>query len=184
MLDQSDGFIAFLVQGAGAEAAVRDEAGGHRWQRVPPTERRGRVQSSTVTVAVLEVDASVQAGPAMLNERDVTITATRGSGPGGQHRNVTDSCVLAVHRPTGLQVRIDGRSQIQNRKLALAILASKLRQQAAAQGQDARNQARRSQVGTGERSDKIRTYRVRDDLVIDHRSGQRWKLSAWIRGEV
>jgi len=181
LLDEAPGFASLLIEGNGDELGfLRAEAGGHRWQRIPPTERKGRVQTSTVTVAVLEpMDAPERA----MNLADVRITLTRGSGPGGQHRNKVETCVTAIHGPTGISVRIDGRSQAANRRMALAILATKVKDlDRASQGAQL-NRARRDQIGAGERGDKVRTYRVRDDQVVDHRTGQKLRLSAWIRGE-
>lgn len=110
------------------------------------------------------------------------IQTTRGSGPGGQNRNKVESCVLAIHRPTGLSVRIDGRSQLNNKKIALQILATKLEDQHSEQQQETTNRDRKDQVGSGQRGDKIRTYRVRDNIVIDHRTGQKCQLSRWLDG--
>jgi peptide chain release factor 1 len=169
-----------LVEGESLDH-LRLEAGGHRWQRVPPTERKGRVHTSTVTVAVL--DPQDPKTP-QLDPAEVRITLTRGSGPGGQHRNKVETCVVAIHEPTGLSVRIDGRSQAANRKMALAILATKLADQRAAAACTVQNRSRQEQVGSGMRGDKVRTYRVRDDQVVDHRTGQKFRLSAWMRGEV
>lgn len=179
VLDQAPGFAAILLEGQATAEFLR-EGGGHRWQRIPPTERRGRVHTSTVTVAVLPLDEATEQS---LPVGEVEITTTRGSGPGGQHRNTTDSCVLARHKPTGLTVRIDGRSQHANRRLAMELLASKVAEAAGKRQEAARNADRRNQVGSGERGDKIRTYRVRDDQITDHRSGRKMKLSAWLRGE-
>lgn len=180
VLDERSGLVQVAVSGNGARITFQNEGGGHRWQRVPPTEKRGRVQTSTVTVAVLDPDAI--AGQA-LNYQDVEIVTARGSGPGGQNRNKTESCVIATHRPTGLQVRIDNeRSQHQNKAMAYKVLAARLyeaeRERIAAE----REKDRRQQVGTGMRGDKVRTYRTQDDQVNDHRTGQRWRLQDWTRG--
>jgi peptide chain release factor 1 len=172
--------VQVAVSGAGTRALFQNESGGHRWQRIPPTEKRGRVHTSTVTVAVLDPDAII--GRA-LDPRDVEIVTARGSGPGGQHRNKTESCVVATHRPSGLSVRIDMRSQHQSRAMAMKVLAARLyeaeREKALAQ----REQDRKQQVGSGMRGDKIRTYRTQDDQVNDHRTGQRWRLNTWLKGE-
>lgn len=168
------------LSGQGAKATFKDEAGGHRWQRVPPTEKRGRVQTSTVTVAVLDPDTVV--GQA-LDPRDVDITTARGSGPGGQNRNKTESCVIARHKPTGIQVRIDNeRSQQQNRATAMKVLAAKLYQLSASLAMASKNDQRKQQVGSGMRGDKVRTYREQDDQVTDHRTGKKWQLNKWIKG--
>lgn len=180
IIDERPGFIQFAVSGVGARLTFQNESGGHRWQRVPPTEKRGRVQTSTVTVAVLDPDAIT--GQA-LNYRDVEIVTTRGSGPGGQNRNKTDSCVIATHRPTGLQVRIDNeRSQHQNKAMAYKILAARLYESERERQAAEREKDRRQQVGSGMRGDKVRTYRSQDDQVNDHRTGQRWRLQDWVRG--
>jgi len=171
------GFCSLLVTGE-TESEFFGEAGGHRWQHVSPTDSAKRVHTSTVTVAVLALKQS----SVYLNPADVDIQTTRGSGPGGQHRNTTDSCVLAIHRPTGLSVRIDGRSQITNRKVALQILATRLEDQHASQEQSKLNKDRKVQVGSGQRGDKIRTYRVRDNMVNDHVSGKKWALNKWLNG--
>ena len=118
-----------------------------------------------------------------LNESDVEIRATRGSGPGGQHRNKTDSCIVATHIPTGLKVRVDMKSQHQSRTMALQILAAKLAEGQVEKTQAKRAAKRKAQVGSGMRGDKIRTYRSQDDRVTDHRTGRTWKLRAWLKGQ-
>lgn len=172
LVEQRSGFIAFLVDGTGFAA----EAGGHRWQRVPPNERHSRVHTSTVTVSVLPLmDEPPPFGT-------VRIETTRGDGPGGQHRNKTDSCVVATHVATGLQVRIDGRSQFKNKQTALRVLSAKVAAQHAGKASETQNSLRAQQIGSGMRGDKIKTYRERDDLVIDHVSGQKSRLSDWRKG--
>jgi len=137
------------------------------------------VQTSTVTVAVLNPDL---ARGFRLDESEVEIRTTKGSGPGGQHRNKVESCVVASHIPTGIKVRVDMKSQHRSRSMALQILASKLAEEAAIDRQMERRENRRHQVGSGMRGDKIRTYREQDDRVTDHRSGRTWKLKDWRRG--
>lgn len=133
-----------------------------------------------MTVAVLDPD---KRGRTILDERDVEITTTRGTGPGGQHRNKTDSCVVARHRPTGQTVRVDMRSQHQSRAMALQILAARLDEAARETLERDRNAARRTQLGSGMRGDKIRTYREQDDRVTDHRTGQTFSLKKWLRAD-
>ena len=169
-----------LYEGRGAKTLFALEAGGHRWQRIPPTERRGRVHTSTVTVAVLD---PLQRTRFALDPSEVEIKKSLGTGPGGQHRNKTESCVTATHRPTGLAVRVDMRSQHQSLSMALAILTAKLAEGEEQASLTARNLARRSQTGSGMRGDKIRTYREQDDRVTDHRSGRVVSLSSWLRGQ-
>jgi len=179
LLEARPGFVSFAVSGPGARALFSHEAGGHRWQRSPPTEKRGRVHTSTVTVAVLDPDAVLGCA---LNPADVEVVATRGSGPGGQHRNKTDSCIVATHRPTGLRVRIDMRSQHRSRAMALQVLAARLYELERDKAETGRASLRKDQVGSGQRGDKVRTYRTQDDMVKDHRTGQRWRLSDWMQG--
>ena len=173
------GFVSLHVEGNGARALFANEAGGHRWQRVSPTEKRGRVHTSTVTVAVLEernMDFKI-------DKRDIKYITTKGTGPGGQHRNKTESCVIAIHKPTGLSVKIDARNQHKNKALATRLLVERVREQECSKSNSRRHANRKQQVGSGMRGDKRRTYRSRDDRVVDHITGQKWRLSRWIRGE-
>jgi peptide chain release factor 1 len=181
LIDERPGLVTVAVSGPGARQTFQHEGGGHRWQRIPPTEKRGRVQTSTVTVAVLDPDAiSGQA----LNYQDVEIVTARGSGPGGQKRNKTESCIIATHRPSGLQVRIDNeRSQSQNKAMAYKILAARLYEAERGKVVAARDDARKQQVGSGQRGDKVRTYRTQDDQVTDHRTGVKTRLSRWYNGD-
>lgn len=115
---------------------------------------------------------------------EVELTTTKGDGPGGQHRNKTESAVVAVHLPTGERVRIESdRSQHKNKATALTVLAERVhrRRIAATEAQD--GASRRAQVGSGQRGDKIRTYRTQDNSVRDHRDGRQWQLDRWLRGE-
>lgn len=181
LADQRPGLIAFRVIGAGAASTFASEPGGHRWQRVPPTEKRGRVHSSSITVAVLPEPTAAEVA---LNDRDLEITCCRGSGPGGQHRNMTSSAVQVKHIPTGLLVRAESeRSQRQNKETALALLRARL-WRAQQEAQDAARAAdRKAQVGVGARGDKRRTIRVQDEQVHDHVTGRRWRLKDYLRGE-
>jgi len=133
-----------------------------------------------VTVAVLQPS---RAESYELDMRDVEIKKSLGTGPGGQHRNKTESCVTATHVPTGLAVRVDMRSQHQSLAMALRILAAKLADADAASRKSSRDMERRQQVGSGMRGDKIRTYRSQDDRVTDHRSNGTQSLSKWMRGD-
>jgi len=159
----------------------RDEPGGHRWQRVPPTEKRGRVHTSTITIAVLPeaTEAEVHLDP-----RDLSIDFCRGSGAGGQKRNKTESTAIVTHLPTGLVVRCETeRSQYQNRTTALALLRARLWAAAEAERTGGIAAARRGQVGSGMRGDKRRTIRCQDGTVTDHPTGRRWTYRAYTRGE-
>jgi peptide chain release factor 1 len=169
-----------MLRGRGAWALYAQEAGGHRFQRIPPNEKRGRVHTSTVTVALLAPDVT-QAFH--LDERDVELVRTRGTGPGGQHRNKVESCVIATHRPTGLSARADMRSQHTSKTMALEILAARVSAHLTGSARRERDADRRAQVGAGMRGDKIRTYRTQDDRVTDHRTNRTFSLTTLLRGD-
>jgi len=174
------GFLVFRVGGKKVRKWFAHEAGGHRWQRIPPTEKRGRVHTSTVTVVVLDVpkQATVK-----LNPRDLDIRYTKGSGPGGQHRNKTATTVQIRHLPSGLTVRVDaGRSQTDNRERGLALLQARLLARERHTARSNREQTRRRQAGSGMRGDKVRTIQVRNDVVIDHRRSTRMSYRRYARG--
>lgn len=181
ILELRPGFAALRVAGAGARAAFDREAGGHRWQRIPPTEKRGRVHSSTVTVAVLR---EPEPHELVLDARDLRIETVRGSGPGGQHKNKTESAVRVTHLPTGTMAYADSRSQHQNKQLALAVLRARLLEGRSRASQSARNELRRLQVGSGERSDKIRTVSEQNNVVTNHANGKKIDLKTYKRGFV
>lgn len=185
VLDVRPGFLVFRVQdrtGRQAHEAFGQEAGGHRFQRTPPNEKRGRVHTSTVTVAVLEEpkDHEVVIQPCDLEE-----SFTRGSGAGGQHRNKTDSCVLLKHKPSGIQVRVDGgRSQHLNRQTALILLRTRLKELGDEKLLGARTAERKAQLGTGMRGDKVRTIALQRDQVTNHRNGRSMSAKAYLRGHL
>ncbi|NVP17190.1 peptide chain release factor 1 [Candidatus Gracilibacteria bacterium] len=162
--------LIFEVKGEGAYSRFKYESGVHRVQRIPATESKGRVHTSTITVAIMpEVDEL----DFELNPDDVEMQFTRSSGAGGQHVNKTDSAVQLKHIPTGVMVFCqDGRSQHKNREKARAILRSKLYAFEEEKRQKELGEARSSQVGTGDRSEKIRTYNFPQDRLTDHRIGQ------------
>lgn len=170
------------MDGEKAAAAFENEPGGHRWQRVPPTEKRGRVHTSTVTVAVLTEPKEHEV---VIDPRDLEESFTRGSGKGGQHRNKTDTAVLLKHRPSGIQVKVDGgRSQHINRQTALQVLRARLKEAGDTRATKGRNARRRRQVGSGMRGDKIRTVAVQRDQVTDHQTGRSTSVKRYLRGNL
>ena len=180
-LDLKEGFAVFRFEGKGAQAAFAPEAGGHRFQRVPPTEKKGRRQSSTVTVAVLTEPAGRDLE---INPRDLKFETYIASGPGGQHRNKSDTAVRVTHLPTGTQACSEHKSQSRNKTLALGVLKARLGQVQAATQHRKRNSKRKGQVGTGMRSDKIRTYAEQRGRVENHTNGKQMKISDYEKGEV
>lgn len=175
--------ISFMIEGEGAYSRLKYESGVHRVQRVPETEAGGRIHTSTVTVAVLPEADEVEFE---LDPNDLKIDTFRSSGAGGQHINKTSSAIRVTHIPTGTVVECqDERSQFKNKDKALKVLRSRLFEEKLREQNDAIASDRRSQVGTGDRSERIRTYNYPQGRVTDHRIGLTlYKLDAVLNGNL
>lgn len=175
--------VTFMVTGNGAYSVMKYESGVHRVQRVPETESGGRIHTSTITVAVMpeaeEVDVQI-------DEKDIRIDVMRASGNGGQCVNTTDSAVRLTHYPTGIVIYSQTeKSQLQNKEKAFALLRAKLYDIECQKRHDAESEARKSQIGTGDRSEKIRTYNFPQGRVTDHRIGLTlYKLDKIMNGDI
>lgn len=168
------------MTGKTAAEAFKNEPGGHRVQRIPPTERSGRVHTSTITVCVLPEPTETQI---KLDDQDLEWQFCRGSGAGGQNRNKRSTAVQLTYKPTGLMVRCESeRAQDANRRGALSILRAKLWEAKNSANAATRAFDRKSQIGSGQRADKIRTIRYQDGVVTDHRLNKRWNLKDYLRG--
>ena len=174
--------IEFIAKGHKVYDSFLPESGGHRWQRIPPTEKRGRRQTSTVTVAVLPI---VQSHQIYINEKDLEWTTSRASKKGGQNVNKLETAVTLKHIPSGISASCqDERSQKQNKNRAMEILRARLYAKEIQESADKENVKRRVQIGSGQRGDKIRTYREQDDLVKDHNSGKKVRLCDIMAGNL
>ena len=175
--------VTLAVKGKGAYSRFKFESGVHRVQRVPTTESQGRIHTSTATVAVMPEVEDVEI---TLDERDLEITSTFSSGPGGQHMQKNATAARIVHKPSGISVKIQSeRSLTQNKHLGMAIIQARLQEMEEAKQHAELSADRKAQVGTGERSEKIRTYNYPQNRVTDHRIGfTSHNLSAVIDGDL
>ena len=175
--------VTFMIEGEGAYSRLKYESGVHRVQRVPETEAQGRIHTSTATVAVLPEAEDVEVE---INPADLIIETCKSSGAGGQHVNKTESAIRLIHKPTGRVVECqDERSQYKNRDKAMKLLKTKLYDMAQAEQDEKIASERRSQVGTGDRSERIRTYNYPQSRVTDHRIGLTlYSLENFLNGDI
>jgi peptide chain release factor 1 len=181
VLEESSGRLVAQISGPGAMERFAPESGGHRWQRIPPTERNGRRQSSTVTVAILG-----QTARSTFDIRDVEFRYCVASvGAGGQNRQKNMTACLATHRPTGITAKCESeRSRKTNRQKALRELEKRVRHAHDDRQQAAENGSRSNQIGSGERGDKIRTVQVCHGVVTNHLTGKKIALRTYLKGNV
>ena len=175
--------VTFMINGQGAYSVMKYESGVHRVQRVPETESGGRIHTSTISVAVMPEAEEVDV---VIDEKDIRIDVMRASGNGGQCVNTTDSAVRLTHYPTGIVIYSQTeKSQLQNKAKAFALLRAKLYDLEQQKAHDAEAQLRKSQIGTGDRSEKIRTYNFPQGRVTDHRIGLTlYKLDKVMNGDI
>ncbi len=174
--------IILSVQGEGAFAALKFEGGGHRVQRVPATESQGRIHTSAATVAVMPEAEEYEVE---IKPQDIRVETVRATGPGGQSVNTTDSAVRITHLETGLIVHVaDEKSQLKNKQKAMRVLRTRLYELKVRQEEEARAAERKGQVGSGDRSERVRTYNYPQDRCTDHRLGKNFSLTDIINGKM
>lgn len=174
------GYISIWLKSEKAFNFFKNEVGGHRWQRIPPTEHKGRVHTSIILVSILEyTDENV-----ILNKDDVQIIYTRGTGPGGQNKNKVETCVILKHLPTGISVKIDGRSRWTNEKFAWEELNRRLKDLKQKDNQHSLSCEKREQLGKSSRSNRMRTYNEKTGMIINHTNNKKMTFRDLYKGNL
>lgn len=171
----------YVFSGADVKEIFKNEEGVHSWHRVPPTEKKGRVHTSSITVVILEENNYKEVE---ISTNEIKVETTRGTGPGGQHRNTTDSTVVITHEATGIKVVRNGRCQHKNKAEGLIELKKRVNEFYRNGHNSIDIEHRKSQIGNSERSDKRRTYKVKESMVIDHVSNKTASLKDILRGKI
>lgn len=181
LLHSAEGHMMAKITGKGAGRAFQHESGKHCVQRIPPTESKGRKQTSMVSVAVLPIPKNIEVS---IPDSDLKITTQRGHGKGGQHQNTTDSAVRMVHIPTGISVFINGREQLANKREALRIISARVEQKTRADEQSKHNKERQTQMDGGGRGNKVRTYNFMENKICDHNLNKKTgNVKAFMKGQ-
>lgn len=180
LAESSDGYISCTINGDQVEQIFENEPGGHRHQRPAPTDKRGRVHTSTVTVSVLKPGET----KSQVKISDIEYRFANIGSKGGQHSNKTQSGVIATHIPTGISVTSNGRDQHSNKAYATEVLKAKVAQHYQTSNNKLLNNERRSQIGSGQRGDKVRTYRWQDNVTTCHITGKKKSLSSVLKGDI
>jgi len=181
LIEKQPGRIVFTAKGKAAKELFGNEGGVYRWQRRPKNDKRGRTHTSTITVAVLK---EFKKAEVKINPKDLDYKYSLSSGPGGQNVQKNMTAVTLTHKPTGIRVRIETKSQKHNKIEALAILKCRLSELESKKMSGKRNDKRRKQLGKGERPEKRRTIAVQRDEVVDHKTGRRMKYKDYMRGYI
>ena len=171
----------YVFSGPKVKEIFENEQGIHSWHRVPPTEKKGRLHTSSITVVLLEENEYKNIE---LSSNEMRIETTRGTGKGGQHKNTTDSCVIITHIATGIKVVRDGRDQHKNKRDAIEELTKRVNNYYRVGHEEIAVGERREQIGNSDRSDKRRTYRVKDSIVVDHITNKTASLKDVLRGKI
>lgn len=171
----------YVFSGLKIKKLFQNEVGNHRWQRTPPTEKKGRVHTSSITVALIEENTYKEID---IYPDQYRLETTRGTGKGGQHKNTTDSCVIVTHIDTGIKVVRDGRCQHKNKEAALKELKMRVNTYYKTGHDGQASEERREQIGKGARGDKRRTYNVKSCIVTDHITGKTASLKDILRGKI